>query len=534
MNKKSIITALLFVAVLLVGLVGGNLLARRNLNFTMRTGFMGMGGNNKLSEVLGLIDQGYVDTLKLDSITDDAIIELLAKLDPHSAYIPARDLEIVNSDLQSSFSGIGVQFNIQKDTVNIVDVISGGPSESIGLLAGDKIVTVDDSVFVGKKINNEFVMHHLRGKKGTKVKLGILRQGTKEVLYYTITRGGIPVHSVDACYMYDQETGFIRVSKFAEKTYSEFVTALADLQHKGAKRYVIDLRENSGGIMEQAIRMANEFLPAGRMIVYSQGRAVDRFEAKSNGAGHFQNVPLVVLVDEYSASAAEIFAGAMQDNDRATIVGRRTFGKGLVQQQFPLSDGSAIRLTVARYYMPSGRCIQKPYVNGEDENYMMDIYQRFEHGEFDSRDSIHIKDSTVYKTVGGRIVYGGGGIIPDKFIGRDTSYYSPYYNKVFNMAYPYQFAFEYSNQNRTSLKQFKTYQDLEKYLKQQQILNQFEQYALKRGENPNPADLMRSGAEIQRMLIAYIARNIQGDKSFYPLLMRDDKMVKAAVLMLKK
>ena len=317
----------------------------------------------KVDQFLQLMENAYVDPINVDSITDEVMTELVQKLDPHSAYIPKEDLEMVNSELAGSFSGIGVQFTIQQDTVRIVAVIAGGPSEGVGVLAGDKLITVDDSTFVGKKMNNEKVMKTLRGPKGTKVKLGVLRAGSPETLYFTITRGDIPVNSVDAKFIIEskgKKLGFVRVNKFSETTYKEFITALAELKAKGATAYIIDLRENSGGYMDQAIRMANEFLRRGERIVYSEGRAYPRYEAKADGGGRFKDVPLVVLIDDFSASASEIFSGAMQDNDRATIIGRRSFGKGLVQQQMPFADGSAVRLTVARYYTPSGRCIQKP------------------------------------------------------------------------------------------------------------------------------------------------------------------------------
>ena len=303
--------------------------------------------------------------------------DLVSKLDPHSVYIPADELADINSELESSFTGIGVQFNIQNDTVMVVAVVSGGPSEKIGVLAGDRIVQVNDTNFTGKKITNNLVMKKLKGKSGTKVKLGIRRNGTPGIIKYTITRGEIPVNSVDVAYMADKITGYIKVSKFAERTYAEFLNAIAKLKTKGAKKFIIDLRGNGGGFMEQAINMVNEFLPDDELIVYSKGRAYPRSESRSDGKGSCINAPLVVLIDESSASASEIFSGAIQDNDRGTIIGLRSFGKGLVQQQFPLTDGSAVRLTVARYYTPSGRCIQKPYVKGKAEDYAMALSNPF-------------------------------------------------------------------------------------------------------------------------------------------------------------
>ncbi len=486
----------------------------------------------KVDRLLQLMESAYVDELDIDSITDEVMSELVHKLDPHSSYIPKEDLEMVNSELAASFSGIGVQFSIQQDTVRIVAVIAGGPCEGVGVLAGDKLITVDDSTFTGKKINNEKVMRTLRGEKGTQVKLGVLRSGSKEPLYFTVTRGDIPVTSVDAKFIIEQggqKIGFVRVNKFGETTYKEFISALADLYAKGATSYIVDLRENSGGYMEQAIRMANEFLQRGDLIVYSEGRAYPRYEANANGSGRFKNTQLVVLIDNFSASASEIFAGAMQDNDRAIIVGRRSFGKGLVQQQMPFSDGSAVRLTVARYYTPSGRCIQKPYTLGDQEDYEKELMDRFEHGEFYSADSIHFSDTTIYRTKGGRIVHGGGGIMPDVFVGRDTTLNTPWYNRCVNLAYTYQFAYQYTDKHRKELSKFKDWQSLEKYLLKQNVLREFVKFAEDKGVEPNEAEIQKSRPLMTRLLNAYIVRNILGDEGFFPLFERDDEITKAAV-----
>ena len=487
---------------------------------------------SKVDRLLQLMENAYVDSLNIDSITDEAMTEIVKKLDPHSAYIPAEDLEMVNSELAGSFSGIGVQFSIQQDTVRIIAVIAGGPSEGVGVLAGDKLVSVDDSAFVGKKINNEKVMKTLRGEKGTKVKLGVLRAGVTEPLYFTITRGDIPVTSVDAKFIIEskgKKIGFVRVNKFGETTYKEFITAMAELTAKGATSFIVDLRENSGGYMDQAIKMANEFLKGGALIVYSQGRAYPRYEAKANGSGRFKNVPLVVLIDNFSASASEIFAGAMQDNDRATIVGRRSFGKGLVQQQMPFADGSAVRLTVARYYTPSGRCIQKPYTLGDQDDYDKELMERFEHGEFYSADSIHFADTTTYRTKKGRIVHGGGGIMPDVFVGRDTTLNTPWYNICVNMAYTYQFAYKYTDEHRKQLNQYKDWQSLENYLKKQNILGEFVKFAESKGVEPKEAEIQKSRPLMTRLLHAYIVRNILGDDGFFPLFERDDEITKKAI-----
>lgn len=532
MNKRNLILVLIVFLSVVVGLILGNLLARRaeirgpqgDFSFLSREF-----SNNKLDEVLSLIDQQYVDSIDVNELTEEMMVDLIAKLDPHSVYIPAADLENVNSELEGSFSGIGVQFNIQNDTITIVSVISGGPSEKVGLLAGDRIVEVNDTAFTGKKVTNEKVMKKLRGKANTKVKLGIRRHGTAEKLTYTVTRGEIPVNSVDVSYIIAPQTGFIKVSKFAATTYSEFLNAIADLRAKGARKYIIDLRENSGGFMDQAINMVNEFLPANQMIVYSEGKAYPRYEARATGKGSLISAPVVVLIDEFSASASEIFAGAIQDNDRGTVIGRRSFGKGLVQQQMDLTDGSAVRLTVARYYTPSGRSIQKPYENGKADDYELDILNRYMHGEIDNKDSVQLKDTLKYKTLKGRTVYGGGGIMPDIFVSRDTSEYSTYLNKVVNYGYLYQFAFQYSDQHRNTLKAFRDWQKMETHLNTQNLLAEFVKFAGTKGVKPTGRDLAISGKFIQRQLNAYITRNIIGENGFYPLFYKDDKTILKAI-----
>lgn len=535
--KKYLLPTLTVVAVALGIVIGSALSQNANAQrIVFQNGSLQL-EQSKVDRLLHLMQSAYVDEINVDSMTDEVMTELVQKLDPHSAYIPKEDLEMVNSELAGSFSGIGVQFSIQQDTVRIVSVIAGGPSEGVGVLAGDKLVTVDDSLFVGKKMNNEKVMKTLRGPKGTKVKLGVMRAGSPEMLYFTITRGDIPVTSVDAKFIIERngiKIGFVRANKFGETTYREFITALAELKAQGATRFIVDLRENSGGYMEQAIRMANEFLQRGELIVYSEGRSYPRYEATANGTGRFKDAPLVVLIDNFSASASEIFAGAMQDNDRATIVGRRSFGKGLVQQQMSFDDGSAVRLTVARYYTPSGRCIQKPYTLGEQEDYMNDLEERWEHGEFYSADSIHFSDTTVYRTKGGREVHGGGGIMPDVFVGRDTTLNTPWYNRCVNLAYTYQFAYQYTDKHRKELSRFTEWQALEKHLLKQNILPEFVAFAKEKGVEPNEEQIQKSRPLMLRLLNAYIVRNILGDEGFFPLFERDDEITKKAIEVLSK
>jgi len=539
--KKYLLPTLTVLAVALGILVGSALTQKVNAQrIVFHNGSWSI-EQSKVDRLLQLMSTAYVDSLNIDSITDEAMADLVQKLDPHSAYIPKEDLEMVNSELAGSFSGIGVQFTIQQDTVRIVAVISGGPCAGVGVLAGDKLISVDDSAFVGKKMNNEKVMRTLRGPKGTLVKLGVLRAGVTEPLYFTVTRGDIPVTSVDAKFIIEPKAGsqkpkdkigFVRVNKFGETTYKEFIAALADLKAQGATSFIVDLRENSGGYMEQAIRMANEFLSRGELIVYSEGRAYPRYEATANGSGRFKDVPLVVLIDNFSASASEIFAGAMQDNDRATIVGRRSFGKGLVQQQMPFDDGSAVRLTVARYYTPSGRCIQKPYTLGDQEDYEKDLMERFEHGEFYSADSIHFTDTTTYRTKGGRIVRGGGGIMPDVFVGRDTTLNTPWYNRCVNLAYTYQFAYFYTDKHRKELAKYKDWQSLEKYLLKQDVLAEFVRFAEDKGVERNDAEIQKSRPLMTRLLNAYIVRDMLGDEGFFPLFERDDEITKKAIELL--
>jgi carboxyl-terminal processing protease len=539
---KKYIFPTLTVICILIGFVIGNTLSAPTAEAQRPeqplSKFFSQKFDNKIQQILGLIDVGYVDPINMDSINEEVIKEVIKQLDPHSSYISKADLEMVNSELSASFSGIGIQFSIINDTIQVASVISGGPSESIGLLAGDKIVMVNDTAFTGKSITNERVMHTLRGPKETTVKLGVKRSGNSDILNFTITRGDIPVHSVDAKFIIPtkqgDKIGFVRISRFAENTYLEFISALAQLKSQGATSYIIDLRENTGGYMDQVIAMANEFLERGDMIVYSEGRAIERNEAKANGIGRFQKEKLVVLIDDFSASASEIFAGAMQDNDRATIIGRRSFGKGLVQQQFPLDDGSAVRLTVARYYTPSGRCIQKPYKLGEKQDYEKDILDRFEHGEFFSADSVHYSDTTAYYTKKGRKVMGGGGIMPDIFVGRDTTLYTPYFNVVSNLAYTYQFAYQYTDQHRQELNKYTTWQELEKHLLKANWLNEFINFAKEKGVEPNSKQIEISRPLLIRIINAYIVRNILGDEGFYPLFERDDDITQRAVEELSK
>ncbi|RHD57090.1 S41 family peptidase [Phocaeicola plebeius] len=490
--------------------------------------------SNKLNALLRIINDQYVDTVNMGELVEEAMPQILSELDPHSSYIPAKDLEAVNADLKGSFSGIGIQFTIQNDTIHVNSVIQGGPSEKVGLMAGDRIVEVDDSAFVGKIVTNSEAMKRLKGEKGSKVKLGVYRPGEKDLLHFTVIRGNIPVKSIDAAYMINEKVGYIKVNKFGETTYPELLIALAKLNQKNCEGLIVDLRGNTGGYMAAAIQMVNEFLPNNRLIVYTQGRKSPREDYNSNGTGSNQKMPLVVLVDEGSASASEIFAGAIQDNDRGTIVGRRSFGKGLVQQPIEFSDGSAIRLTIARYYTPSGRCIQKPYEKGKESEYELDLLTRYEHGEFFSADSIKQDETEVYHTRLGRPVYGGGGIMPDIFVPQDTTGMTSYFRMAANRGLIIRYTFDYTDQNRITLQKYDTPEKMEAYLKGQNLLNKFAAWAEKKGLKRRNNLMMKSRRLFEMSLYGNIIYNMLGMEAYVEYLNESDKTVLKAVEILEK
>ena len=492
------------------------------------------GSSNKLNALLHVIDDQYVDTVDMSQLVENAMPQILAELDPHSTYIPAQKLEEVNSELEGSFSGVGIQFTIQEDTIHVNSVVSGGPAEKVGLMAGDRIVTVDDSIFVGKDLTNEKAMRTLKGPKGSQVKLGVKRITEKELLDFVVTRGDIPQNTIDAANMISNDFGYVQISKFGRTTHVELLNAIAQLSHQNCKGMIIDLRENTGGYMEAAIRMVNEFLPEGKLIVYTQGRKYPRMEEYANGTGSCQNIPLVVLIDQGSASASEIFAGAIQDNDRGTIVGLRSFGKGLVQQPIDFSDGSAIRLTIARYYTPSGRCIQRPYENGKDSKYEMDWLDRYEHGEFFSADSVKLDKKLRYSTSLGRPVYGGGGIMPDVFVPRDTTGVTSYLMEVSNKGLLIQFSFQYTDRNRAKLDQFNDETELQKYLEKQNIVEQFVQFAAQKGVKRRNLLINKSRKLLERNLYGNIIYNIQGKEAYIRYINRDDATVLKALEILER
>jgi len=526
MNKKTIIILPTLIAIsIAVGILIGNM-----LNKNTQPVFSGMGFNhpNKIATILDLIDKGYVDSVNTGEIIEETIPELLKNLDPHTSYIPARDMQEVQEEMQGNFSGIGVQFSIMEDTVRVIEVISGGPSSKVGILAGDRIVTVNDSLIAGVDVVNNTVLSLLRGEKNSKVRVGIVRKDYDDELEFEITRGDIPIYSVDVSYMIDDETGFIKVSRFANTTYSEFVEGLKKLEKLGAKKVIVDLRNNPGGSLVGVLQMVDEFLEKGEPILYTEGINQPRKTYNASARTSFADIGVYVMIDEFSASASEIFAGAMQDNDRGIVIGRRSFGKGLVQEQIPLMDGSALRLTVARFYTPSGRCIQSSYEDGNEE-YYNHIYERFHNMEQLVADSIHFVDSLRYKTKGGRVVYGGGGIMPDFFVPVDTTGNSAYFTSIYRKGLIYSFAYAYADTHRDELTSLITADEIDSYLDNQNALEEFVNYAEEKGVKKDREGLKISGNIISTQMKAYIARNIIGEEGFYPIIKRIDKTLLRAI-----
>jgi carboxyl-terminal processing protease len=526
-SKRVWLSPLIYSIVLICGIIIGSLIFRERKPEKFTGNPHASAG--KIDNVLDFIEQNYVDTVKRSDLEEKTLVAMLNQLDPHSEYIPAAELQQVNEPLQGNFDGIGVEFNIVNDTICVVHPIQGGPSESVGVKAGDRIVMVDGKNLAGIKVSNKKVFDALRGKKGTKVKVSIRRAGVKELLDFTITRGEIPIYSVDASFMATSDVGYIKISRFAADTYEEFRKAFNKLAKLGMKKLVVDLRGNGGGYLNAAVDISDEFLSKGMLIVYTKGKASPKKVFQATDKGSFENNPLVVLIDEGSASASEIVSGALQDNDRATIIGRRSFGKGLVQEQIEIPDGSAIRLTTARYYTPSGRCIQKSYSKGL-EAYYSEEYDRYEKGELLSADSIHFADSLKYKTVSGRTVYGGGGIMPDIFVPLDTSFRSSYLNKVSFKGIISDFAFNYADKHRG---EFKGYKDAAAYTKSYSppasMLEAFADYAQKQGVNKNAEQMKRSSGYLLAQIKALIGRNLYDNEAYFPVVLKDDKVFKAAL-----
>jgi len=478
--------------------------------------------NDKLSRILDIIESDYVDTVNRNSLIEEAIPVMLRKLDPHSVYIPATDLAQANEPLQGNFDGIGVSFNMLTDTVLIISTIPGGPSEKAGIIPGDKIIFVNDSLIAGRTLPDEDVVKMLKGPRGTKVDLKIERKGADNLLPFTIIRDKIPIYSVDVSYMMSDDVGYIKISNFALTTHDEFKKGLSELKEQGMKKLILDLRGNSGGVMDAATMIADEFLPEGKLIVFTMGKSTPRQDVKATARGEFETGELVVLIDEWSASASEILAGAVQDNDRGTIIGRRSFGKGLVQEPVMFRDGSGMRLTIARYYTPTGRSIQKPYDQGI-EKYYEDLANRMMHGEFEEADSIRLDDSLRFTTPGGKTVYGGGGIMPDIFIPIDTAGISDYFLAIRNSGLLYRYALKYTEDNRETLKKFSDLPSMREWLDKQNLLNKFVLFA---GQNGVPArydQIAVSEKIIDVQLKAYIARNMLDNKGFYPVWQEIDR-----------
>lgn len=533
-NKFTVILPMVVAAAIVIGILLGGLVFK-SASPIPRKGNLAVPGGGKLDMLMSLIANRYVDTVSLDSITEKAIPLILDELDPHSVYVPAKDMAAMNESLDGEFDGIGVMFNMATDTVIVLNVINAGPSAKAGVLGGDRIIKINDTVVAGVKMSQDEVMKRLRGPRGSQVKLGIQRIGVKELVPITVTRGVIPIHCINAAYMITPEIGYVVFAQFSRTAYRELMNAISLLQSQGMKKLILDLRGNPGGFLDQAIAIANEFLPANRMIVYTEERGGLRQHQFSNGKGKYQDLELAILVDESSASSSEILAGALQDNDCCTIIGRRTFGKGLVQEQIPFSDGSAVRLTIARYYTPSGRSIQKPYDKGR-EAYNNDLINRFEHNEMFSADSIRFADSLKFQTVGGRTVYGGGGIMPDKFVPADTSDITPYLREVTGRNILYRFTIEYADRHRDELNNITSLQQLQAFFdKDPNLLEEFIRYAAKAGVAPKAAQIVKSKAIILAQIKAYVGRNTPlEDNAFYYELQDIDNTIQEAIHLLSQ
>ncbi|MEM1136866.1 MAG: S41 family peptidase [Bacteroidota bacterium] len=489
--------------------------------------------SKKFRDIISYVERYYVDTINTDELTEFAIEEMLNKLDPHTTYIPAEDFEYSNSHLQGNFEGVGIEFNVFKDTVYVVSTVVGGPSELVGIKAGDKIIKVDNENIAGTNISRRKVVDLLRGKKGSKVNVAIKRRNVNELLFFNVKRDEIPEYSIDVSYMIDEKTGYIKINTFGAKTFEEFESALSKLMNKGMERLLIDLRGNGGGYMHIATKIADEFLSKDKLIVYTDGKA-EQYNEKdfATEKGSFEKGALIVLIDENSASASEILSGALQDNDRALIVGRRSFGKGLVQRPIKLDDNSELRLTISRYYTPSGRSVQKPY--SEEIDYDVDISTRYENGEFFSVDSIHFDKSLKYETEAGRTVYGGGGIMPDYFVPLDTSYYTKYLSDIYANNLIVEFAYDYVSKNREKIEA----KGLENFKKEmyvnEEILKEFIAFADREGVPYVEGQYLKSKQQIERGIKAWTARRIWREEGFYPIYNAQDNIFKQALNLFDK
>lgn len=522
-KHNSIIWYPLVISIAIVlGIVIGNYISTKK--FTLDK-------DRKINAVLNLIQSEYVDSIDVKDLVEQAIPAIIGNLDPHSYYIPASDIRAENEKLDGSMSGIGVSFFMMNDTANVDQVIPNGPAEKVGMLAGDRIISVNGESIVGGTLTAEGIRSKIRGEKGTKVKIGVKRNTSKKTLTFTITRDDIPMNTIDVSYMLDDKTGYIKIAQFGKNTYDEFFAALSKLKKDGASRYIVDLRGNPGGYMEMAILMVNEFLEQGELIVYTKGRKErEDIQVWSDDQGSFHDAQVAVLIDEYSASASEIMAGALQDNDRGLVVGRRSFGKGLVQKQIYLPDSSAIRLTIARYYTPSHRCIQKDYTLGDEDDYSKELYDRYSHGELYSADSIKVDKSKIFRTANGRIVYGGGGIVPDIFVPNDTTGITTYYRAVANLGLLQQYVYTYVDINRDQLKNVKTVKQLMGMMPSDDALTyDFVCYARDNGVPMRWYYINLSRSLIARQLRALVIRDVLGSEEFYRYYNRTDNTVNAAL-----
>ncbi len=519
-NRLNALLPLLFALFLAGGMLIGNHLNR----ISEANKFQIYPRLNKISGMIDYIAQEYVDSIDRNDLIESSIPDILKQLDPHSLYIPASELTEYNEPLEGNFHGIGVEFNMQEDTVYIMKTIPNGPSEKVGILAGDRIISVDDSTIAGVNMSTDDIVSMLKGPKGTRVIVKIIRRGVEEPIQFEITRDEIPMTSVDVAYMLTDEIGYIKISTFSKTTNDEFLSAVKRLKNEGMQKLVLDLRYNGGGVMKAATDVADQFLDAGTLIVYTEGHAQPRKDIVATSRGELLDNDVVVLIDERSASASEILAGALQDNDRGLIIGRRSFGKGLVQQQTVFSDGSALRLTVARYYTPTGRSIQKPYNNGSEE-YFHELSERYAHGEMIYADSIKFADSLKFITPGGNVVYGGGGIMPDIFIPLDTTLITPYLERVSDSILIREFAFKYADGNRQTLSRFSNYHELSDYLDSQSLLKQFVNFAKDNGIVADTEEIILSQHTLQIYIKAFIGRFILDNNGYYPIIQEIDRDV---------
>ena len=537
-NKHTILFPLILAVGIVLGILLGQFVGRNKVETQLRTLISrgGLNTSNKIMQTCMLVEHKFVDSISMDSLAELVIPLMMKELDPHSIYIPAREMQQVNEPLEGEFDGIGVVFNAATDTVIVLNVIPNGPSAKAGVVPGDRIIEINDTIVAGVKMPQNDIVKRLRGKRGTEVKLSLKRQNIDDLVDVTVVRDAIPIESIESAFMVKDDIGFIRLSKFARTSYVEMMRALAELRGQGMRKLIFDLRDNSGGYLDQAIMIANEFLPKNRLIVYTEDREGMQVKEFSDGSGTSSDLALVILIDEGSASSSEILAGAVQDNDRGTIVGRRSFGKGLVQSQLPYADGSALRLTVARYYTPTGRSIQKPYKNGDEVDYEMDMVRRYENNEFFSADSIHFADSLRFVTPKGKIVYGGGGIMPDVFIPMDTTDITKYYIEVTGRNILYRYTIEYADRHREALNRVQTIQELTELLdSDKRLFDDFVRYAAEQGVRPNYRDINRSRKVMEAQLRAYIGRNTAlEDNGFYYNIFPIDEVVKRSIELLSE